>query len=188
MSAERLEETLQISTRRRTPRKNAQPTLTPPSGIALKREAEVLGRARALGLQGPITAYTQYPGDGQRPTALANTNEDRRQVLAISRMMCHAVSEALVGHRAVQQLRRWLSPEVYAKVCERRELLQRAALSQGVEPPLPALTVRTMRASQLQPSVWETCVVFHDGQRVRACAMRVDAHRGHWRICALELG
>ena len=34
----------------------------------------------------------------------------------------------------------------------------------------------------------EASVALHDGSRVRAAALRLEAHRGSWRVTVLQIG
>ncbi|GAA1813418.1 hypothetical protein GCM10009771_13980 [Nesterenkonia flava] len=45
-----------------------------------------------------------------------------------------------------------------------------------------------MRADNVARGVWEVAVIFTDGHRTRACALRLQAHRRRWQVVALELG
>ncbi|WP_448631689.1 Rv3235 family protein [Cellulomonas soli] len=51
-------------------------------------------------------------------------------------------------------------------------------------PPL----VRRVRVCAVDPHAAEATVIAHDGQRVRAVALRLETHRGAWRVTALEVG
>lgn len=131
--------------------------------------------------------------DGRRPTELAGQREERRQIMAISRIVCQATLEALAGVRPVAQLQRWLEPETWAKVAERTQLMTEARRSGGLsaDGALPAprtLQVLSMRSERLRAGTWEVAVVLSDESRVRACALRLEAHRRRWRVVALELG
>jgi hypothetical protein len=90
-----------------------------------------------------------------------------------------AAVEVLVGMRPMVQLTRWLTPAVQGALASRR--------------PAPAPrrrrpTVRSVRVVRVSPTSAEACVVVHDGERVRAAAARLEAHREHWRVTALQVG
>ncbi|GAB3187688.1 Rv3235 family protein [Nesterenkonia suensis] len=165
-----------------------------PNTFRLQREEEVqrlLERRRA----DDISASAAADGDRRRPTELATQREERRQVHAVSRLICQATMESLAGVRPVQQLHRWMVPAVYEKVRERSTLMAHArrpsgrghAASAGTAPPT-RLSLRQIRTQPVESGVWEVSVIFTDETRTRACAMRVEAHRGRWRAVALELG
>lgn len=90
-----------------------------------------------------------------------------------------AALEALAGGRPVLQLARWVSPSVYE-----------ALASRCVPPGRPTRrpTVRTTVVSRISETVAEASVALHDGSRVRAAALRLEAHRGSWRVTVLQIG
>lgn len=93
-----------------------------------------------------------------------------------------AAVEAVTGRRPVMQLARWVSPQVF-------DALNQAALSRGPQSTLGRrTTVRSTRVSRISPTVAEASVVIHDGTRVRAAAVRLEVHRGHWRATVLQIG
>jgi hypothetical protein len=51
-----------------------------------------------------------------------------------------------------------------------------------------AAGVRTVRACQPADGVAEVCATLQVGHRVRAVAMRLEAHHGRWRCTRLQLG
>lgn len=164
--------------------------------FTLHREQELPAALRRSGTP-EISADGLTDGDRRRPTDLATHREERRQVIAVSRLICHATMEAMTGARPVQQLRRWLEHTVYSKVCERAELLQHTreltvghpTLGSGAERRAPRpLSLLRVRARQVETGIWEVSVIFSEADRTRACALRLEAHRGRWRAVALELG
>lgn len=160
----------------------------------LHREEELRQLLSRRGADG-VSATAPASGDRRRPTELATEREERRQVIAVSRLICQATMESLAGLRPVQQLQRWLDPLVYDKVRERSELLQHTRhlsrsgrrTSSDLAAP-PRLSLRRIRTHPVETGIWEVSVIFAEETRTRACAMRVEAHRGRWRAVALELG
>lgn len=152
----------------------------------IQREAEVPRLLASMGADQALSGSTSRPTDGQRPDELANLQQERRQVVAIARVVCQATAETLLGLRPVSQLRRWLDIEVYSKVQERAEIMARHRVGAMVQP--RPLAFRSERTCQAAPGSWEVAVVFSDELRTRACAMRLQAHRGRWRVVAMELG
>ena len=49
-------------------------------------------------------------------------------------------------------------------------------------------TVHSVRASEPADGVAELCATVDLGVRVRAVAMRLETHHGHWRCTRLQLG
>ena len=151
----------------------------------LHREGELPELLRRPGAT-QLSAEAPQDGDRRRPTDLATHREERRQVIAVSRLICHATMESLAGVRPVQQLQRWLEVQVYSKVRERVDLTYGGREAAPKAPhPLAFHQVRTEKVAQ---GAWECSVVFGDEHRVRACALRLEAHRRRWRVVALELG
>lgn len=154
--------------------------------LRLHREAEIPRLLAALGSGDPIHAASAEDGDGRRPEELATFRQERRQITAITRVVCQATAEVLAGLRQHQQLSRWLAPEVHDKVRQRGELMARHRSDAAVQ--AGPLAFGSIRSTQLREGVWEVSVVFSDEQRVRACALRLQAHRRRWRVTAMELG
>ena len=48
--------------------------------------------------------------------------------------------------------------------------------------------VRRVHVCQIVPGVVEASVVVHDGNHLRAAAVRLEVRRGRWRATALEIG
>lgn len=98
--------------------------------------------------------------------------------------VARACVEALRGTRPPAQLNRWLDPEVFTALSRRAGLAarMRAHPSRG-----RAVRVRRVRPCRISPGVWEAAVVLVDGRRVRAAAVRIEEHRGHWRTTAVQI-
>ncbi|WP_052436536.1 Rv3235 family protein [Georgenia sp. SUBG003] len=93
--------------------------------------------------------------------------------------------EALCGIRPTAQLARWLSAELYDSLARRAclavRILGRPAVARRA-------TVRRVHVCRVVPGVVEASVVVHDGNHLRAAAVRLEVHRGRWRATALEIG
>ncbi len=170
----------------------------------LRREEEVPALLRRL--RGDPQGEPRTSNPTEPPTALATFREERRQICAISRIVCQVTSEVLLGLRPATQLNRWLDLEVQAKVQERAAVLaearcsparnrtpasppERTGADRGATVPRPQpLRFGTVRAHRAARGAWEVSVVFGDATRIRACAMRLEAHRRRWRVVAMELG
>lgn len=98
--------------------------------------------------------------------------------------VARACAEALHGSRPATQLHRWLDVEVYTAL-QRRARLAARMRPHGVR--AHAVRVRRVRRCRIRPGVWEAAVVLQDGRRVRAAAIRIEAHRGHWRATAIQM-
>lgn len=99
--------------------------------------------------------------------------------------LVRAAVEVLGGSRPVAQLARWLSADLYESLARRAGLAVRI---KGRPTVVRQAVVRKVRVCQLSPVLAEAAVVVHDGARVRAAAIRIEAHRGRWRATALEIG
>ncbi|GEA79772.1 Rv3235 family protein [Cellulomonas sp. CW35] len=93
--------------------------------------------------------------------------------------------ESLVGRRSVAQLARWLTPGVYDALHARATASARVLAARGGG---RSVVVRSVRGCRTQERVLEASAVVDDGTRVRAVAMRLEAHRRSWRVTALEIG
>ncbi|GAA3814996.1 Rv3235 family protein [Cellulomonas soli] len=124
-----------------------------------------------------------------RSTVVEASDEPRGPVPAgdlrrTSGAVAHAVLEVLAGTRPLAQLARWVTPGVYEALRARTVLTVRVLGTGTGRRPL----VRQVRVCAVDPHVAEATVVAHDGRRVRAVALRLETHRGAWRVTALEVG
>ena len=108
--------------------------------------------------------------------------EDLSEVASV---LTKAVAEVLLGTRPAQQVQTWLVEDVWHVVRRRASLGRRSP--QGAS--LPS-TVQVMRVHpcQVDERTCEVSVVFHDGRRVRAAALRLTLHRQRWRAAAIRIG
>ncbi len=98
-----------------------------------------------------------------------------------------AAVEVLRGDRPAAQLARWLTPLVLDQLTERARLLREAlAPDDGARSARP-VQVRRIRLERRGDTA-EASVVVEDQGRCRAAAVRLEAHRGQWRIAVLDLG
>lgn len=129
-------------------------------------------RFRAVSTR-PVAIECEIPPAGDPPEAAAWATQAAR-----------ASVECLLGLRPSHQLVRWLAPPVYdalvsrVAVTARKKYLARPYTVRVREAIVSEIDARTREAS---------CTVF-DGERFRACAMRLREHRGRWLIVALEIG
>jgi hypothetical protein len=103
----------------------------------------------------------------------------------VARAIALASLEVLHGRRSVAQLARWLTPGVYESLQVRAGLTQRVLGTDAVvRPPM----IRRARSCRVGSHSMEATVVADHGDRVRAVALRLEGHRGSWRVTALEIG
>ena len=94
-----------------------------------------------------------------------------------SMRLVHALTEVLNGSRPVQQLTRWLTPEVLAHV--QRNLLNRS---------MPRMMVRSIHVHETDDGVAEVSSVLGTNNRAFALAIRLEGLDGRWRATTLIVG
>ncbi|MBD7918042.1 hypothetical protein H9657_07080 [Cellulomonas sp. Sa3CUA2] len=95
-----------------------------------------------------------------------------------------ACVEVVLGRRPPGQLARWVAPEVLESLQETAEMVRRAGVLTHARRP----AARRVRVCAVDRHTAEACLVVDDGARVRAVALRLEAHRGAWRVTTLEIG
>ncbi|ACZ31519.1 TonB family protein [Xylanimonas cellulosilytica DSM 15894] len=98
-----------------------------------------------------------------------------------------AAVEVLHGDRPAAQLARWLTPLLLDQLTERARLLREAAPSAAAARTTRPVQVRRIRLERRGETA-EATVIVEDQGRCRAAAVRLEAHRGQWRLSVLELG
>lgn len=162
-----------------------EPTFTP-QPLTLRRESAAPTVLQAMGSPDSVSARAETWTDGRRPDPLAGPRQERRQILSIAQIVCQATVETLAGLRPAQQMSRWLEHEVFVKVRQRSDMMARIRTTSAVQ--RSSLEFRQVRGWCVGTGAWEVSVVFSDQRRTRACALRFQAHRGKWRVTAMELG
>lgn len=92
--------------------------------------------------------------------------------------------ETAGGRRPLHQLAAMLSPSVSRGLGTDFE----RAAAQGSPHWLHRAVVRSVRATEPTAGVAELCATVETGRRVRAVALRLEEHQGHWRCTRLQLG
>lgn len=95
-----------------------------------------------------------------------------------------ACVEVALGRRPAAQLARWVTPGVLDALQHRADLVRRAGVLTHARVP----AARRVRVAPVDAHTAEACLVVDDGVRVRAVALRLEAHRGAWRVATLEIG
>jgi Family of unknown function (DUF6459) len=90
--------------------------------------------------------------------------------------------EVLLGARPPAQLARWLTGDLFGS------LSRRAIVGQSQETTARRVRVVRVHTCAVDEARHEASVVFHDGRRIRAAAIRIEVYRGRWRATALEIG
>ena len=94
-------------------------------------------------------------------------------------MLVRAVLEALSGDRAVGQLMRWTTPELYSR-------LEALAATYADRP--WAATVRKVLVAEPLPGIAEVTALVRRGGRTLALALRMEGVDGRWLLTAVDLG
>lgn len=95
-----------------------------------------------------------------------------------------ACVEVVLGRRPVAQLARWVTPEVFEDLQVRADVVRRTGVLTHARRP----AARRVRVCTIDAHTAEACLVVDDGVRVRALAVRLEAHRGAWRVATLQIG
>lgn len=108
--------------------------------------------------------------------------EDLSKVASI---LTKAIAEVLLGTRSITQIQSWLLEDVWHVIRRRASLTHRAADARR-QP--SAVRILRVHPCQVDERTCELSVVLHDGQRVRAAALRLTLHRRRWRAAAVRIG
>ncbi|MDQ2751300.1 MAG: Rv3235 family protein [Actinomycetota bacterium] len=100
------------------------------------------------------------------------------------RRLLIGIIETAAGRRPLQQLAALLSPSVAHGLGADFERAAQRRRPHWTH----AATVRSVRACEPAEGVAELCATVQVGPRVRAVAMRLEAHQNRWRCTRLQLG
>jgi Family of unknown function (DUF6459) len=98
-----------------------------------------------------------------------------------------AVTEVLAGDRPIGQLVRWTDAVVF-NALNRRVRVLGLTTTATVRGSKERCAVRSVHVSAPVPQVAEVAAHIRHGERSKAVALRLEAHRGRWVCTALELG
>jgi hypothetical protein len=119
------------------------------------------------------------------PPAVPTTVQERRGIAPWAARLAQAVLEVEAAERPVNQLGRWVAPEIYRRLDRRQQLRTRQLGTHGTRPRCPE-QVRSVHVCQPTPDVAEVSVVTAGGVRCRALALRLERRRGRWLCTALD--
>ncbi|WP_418276228.1 Rv3235 family protein [Isoptericola jiangsuensis] len=122
----------------------------------------------------PVEPTTSRPAPGD-PTAMCCS-------------VVRAALEVLRGERSATQVARWVTPAVLEQLLQRARLVRDARSATTTARTSRPVAVRRVRMVRLTPATAEATVVLDDDGRVRAAAVRLEVHRGAWRVAVLEIG
>ncbi len=118
------------------------------------------------------------------PRSLRADRSDLPDPVMWGRRLIVGIIETAGGRRPLQQLSTVLSASVARGLS--------ADLDQAARGRRPhwthAATVRSVRAAEPRDGVAELCATVQAGSRIRAIAIRAEAHHGRWRCTRLQLG
>jgi uncharacterized protein DUF6459 len=116
--------------------------------------------------------------------------DESREICAITRSTVQAAIEVLAGTRPINQLARRLDQRCLLALQHRACLTRREAARTPRR--LGGLhrnpTVRSVRACEVTPDIYEASAVVIDELRARAVAVRLERSKQIWRVTALEIG
>jgi hypothetical protein len=117
--------------------------------------------------------------------------DETSEILAITRSTVQAAMEVLAGIRPIHQLARRLDPRCLALLQHRAELIRREQ-ARSSSPALARLhrnsVVRSVRACEVSPGIYEASAVVIDDVRARAVAVRLERGKQVWRVTEFVVG
>lgn len=148
------------------------------------RSGAVVSSRTAPRVASTLTAVAPSRADERRPgIPVPGRDAAPTDPTALCCSITQAAVESLRGVRPVSQLVQWLAPEVYEALLTRSRL----TLAAGPRSTRPA-RIRRARVHRVSDRAVEATVVIEDRDRVRAAALRLEHHRGAWRVVAFVLG
>lgn len=139
----------------------------------------------------PPEASRQAPIRTDAPARPLRPADENAEVRAITRSTVQAAMEVLAGIRPAQQLARRLDPRCLAALQHRASLIRRE-LARSSSPSLAKLhknsLVRSVRACEVAPGIYEASAVVVDDIRARAVAVRLERSKQVWRVTELVVG
>lgn len=151
------------------------------------RAARAIGVPAAVVRPVPLRPTPAQGAPGQPLRAVDTTSE----VLAITRSTVQAAMEVLAGIRPIHQLARRLDPRCLA-VLQHRAALIRREQARSASPSLARLhknsVVRSVRACEVTPGIYEASAVVVDDVRARAVAVRLEQSKDVWRVTEFIVG
>nr|WP_246223935.1 Rv3235 family protein [Pseudarthrobacter psychrotolerans] len=125
------------------------------------------------------------------PVAPLRAADENSEILAITRSTVQAAMEVLAGIRPIHQLARRLDPRCLA-VLQHRSALIRREQARSASPSLARLhrnsIVRSVRACEVAPGIYEASAVVVDDVRARAVAVRLERSKQVWRVTEFMVG
>lgn len=134
-----------------------------------------LRQQRMRQLKKTVSKVAEALPDSRRPP------DPRRHAASI----VTAAAEALSGHRPVDHLARWTTPEMFQALARRAGLAMRLL---GSEPSRPRPRACSVHTQITLSGNCEAAILLDDGSQVRAAAALLVPHHGRWVMSTLEIG
>ncbi len=146
----------------------------------------------STGTGGPAAAVRPVPANlNAAPGAPLRAADENSEILALTRGTVQAAMEVLAGIRPIHQLARRLDPRCLS-VLQHRAALIRREQARSASPSLARLhknsIVRSVRACQVSPNIYEASAVVVDDVRTRAVAVRLERSKQVWRVTEFLVG
>jgi hypothetical protein len=140
---------------------------------------------------GRAAAVRQAPPRTASAVAPLRAADETKEILAITRSTVQAAMEVLAGIRPIHQLARRLDPRCLAVLQHRSDLIRREQ-ARSASPSLARLhrnsVVRSVRACEVAPGIYEASAVVVDDVRARAVAVRLERSKQVWRVTEFVVG
>jgi hypothetical protein len=91
--------------------------------------------------------------------------------------------EVVLGGAGIDQLNRWVTPQIRASLARQGALAHRAGRGRQA-----VVGIRRIRVYRVSDVAAETSIVADDGIRVRAIAARFEDVGGRWQATVLDIG
>jgi hypothetical protein len=119
-----------------------------------------------------------------QPTPTHQLPDARSTVERLALVAC----EILAGTRAIEQIGRWVSEDVYRMLAERAIAARRArARRMETQSVRPHIVVASTRVSEPRDGIIEGVSIVTIGHRTRAVCIRLEGLDHRWRASALAL-
>lgn len=141
-----------------------------------------------------VTSISTGASPGSRqlaPIGGLRTSDDGPEIRAVVRNTVQAAMEVLAGTRPIHQLTRRLDQRCLTALHHRMSLIRLESAKASSSSPSQLhknSAVRSVRACEVSPDVYEASAVVVDALRARAVAVRIERSKQVWRVTALEIG
>ena len=131
----------------------------------------------------PAFAVLRRPGPPPPPNPYTRQRKVLGDPTPLACTVAKVALEVVLGGAGLDQLTRWVTPDIRAALAEQNGLATRAGLRIGS--PVRILRIRVFRVSDVAA---ETSIVADDGVHARAVAARFEDVGGRWQATVLDVG